>query len=259
MHTTPELIVSNFQNNNLTSQLIKPEDKQEMSSLLERVINEEIKNSRLRIVKDGFVDALLDEGILYSNFLKSYNFNNILFVSHFNAGQQLTWSKDKDNFNLTALFHFIPLLIDKWEASSNIFVTQSKERRFSFIMKQLYDRSLFNIVKTNKQYCFGKEVLIENFFSDENNEIILYDAVVFLDTPNIITPASRIKTHWSQYCTDDYELIHLSSKGSELTGAKENIEEKIQLVVTHKKECDSEIRGVSTKYENLLRKTISVY
>lgn len=258
---TPELIIKTVGDNTTESHLIKFSEKQDMRDQLKRVLDKNINDSNLRVKKDYFEQNVVAEGVLYSNFIKLFQYNNVLFVPHFNAGLQLKWSTES-SFSYDVMFQLIPVLMNRWGRREEVYIVDSNERRYRFIMRGVYqDYDIPNLI-TRNQYSFDEDFEFEYLYREDNDEVVRFDAVVFLSTPNTETSVEEIRTRWAEYCTDNFDIIHLKESGSTLIGDKVDIEDKIQLIVNQRKEVDSAYRddpALSKACEDLLRKTISVY
>jgi len=238
------------------------------------------------IVKGYTTDSLTDKiigterhvgaGIMYSNFLTSKKYQNVLFVPSFRNNRfPKLMDANYETLESNASQHMTPIINKHFNCSPNIYVPYPDGH--TSLYQDLHLDFGVNIISSNGMYEMGADNY--NVIPPED---VKFDAV-FLAGFNIpegtTYNAQDIKDDFAVYCTDDFDLIDdfqdhnmrsaihrsnpLPDLPTRLTGTQKDIGDVLQYLgsnTLHENYGDDNFKtNIATKISSILQKVIKVY
>jgi hypothetical protein len=211
---------------------------------------------------------ILDKTPLYCNLIKQLNFENILFVPHYNAGKSFNWLISTENFpdivpfermyldeiiDYNIMMHFIPILLKQWWGITST-VTVPPESKYNNLMHDLYREFGLQTINISQQYRIGEWFRLEPYPEET------YDAVVFLNVEPENT--SEIKHYWQMYCKEDFKILDIRYNSDEvlLNDDAADISREISGVIGNKTAWDPVCRMLGMQMDAaILKRSVHLY
>lgn len=257
---------------------------------LARVLNGDIKsniarNSLYLVFRNdemNVVEEVINRAPMYLNVLKNRGYKNILFVTHFNAGQ-LSWILGKGDGRMVEVFppershlqsmvdinialQFLPMIHHYYGYKGDFKIIRPAESHHRGIMHALYaSNNMFaHTLDGSSQYKHGKPS-----HNIETPALELFDAVVFLGVPKVngetTFTAQSVREVFAPLCTPDFEMVDIyygpGDKTKWVDGVRKDITADLDFVFANRSDWDPEVKtagGRPEEYE-LMRRIISVY
>jgi hypothetical protein len=281
-----ELILRHKHEGKSLYQFILGSEKDHIVRKLSGQINTETRDAGmyLKYADDhiNVVEEAVNRVPMLLNLLKNREYQNILFVGHFNSGQS-SWVLDKfagrvidimpeerDQLHSVAdqniIVQFLPLLHKAMGYKGTFSVCRPPETHHRGLMHSMYRAAGLKTLATTTQYKHG--MTSDNFaISAENVE--KFDAVVFLGCPkvdgNVSFSVDRVRQLFAPLCTEGFELVDLyygapmPSKWK--NGVEKSVAVDLDVVWSNRSLWDSEIKknGASPEELDVLKRTVKVF
>ena len=262
-------------------------EKESMARNLNGDLNQDINkhNFYLRHAssKVNTVEEALSKCPMYCNFLMTKQYQNILFVGHFNSSQHswlLPWNADrhvdllppeKEDFGQLVdpniILQFVPLIFKMFSYKADMMLCKPPEKRNTGIMHSLYMKNGLtdNMIPTSCQYRHGMNKY--DFYLSLEPNTAKFDAVVFLGVPKNEESftVQQVKDCFSPICTPDFDLVDMYYNGGDdqifISGESQDNTESLARVFSNRSEWDIAVQQSGGRPEELqlMDRIISVY